>query len=162
MSTMPSMTGVGRTLILVMFLLSWRETFAHHSYAMFDQTRKVTVRGTVHALEWTNPHVWVWLSVKDAAGALTIYGFETNAPSELTRFFGWHKRVLSAGEPVEVDFSPLKSGRPGGALRTITFADGRALRTPRSNPEYRTGPPAAGAPGQPARPGQLELTESDS
>jgi hypothetical protein len=118
---------------------------AHHAYVMFDQTKRMTVQGTVHALEWTNPHVWVWVSVKDAAGAITIYGFETNAPSELTRFFGWNKRVLTVGEPVTVDFSPLKSRRPGGALRTITFADGRTLRTPRSNESYITGPAAVGS-----------------
>ena len=120
---------------------------AHHSYAMFDQTQTVTVQGTVHTLEWTNPHIWVWVNVKDAKGVVTTYGFESNAPSELTRFFGWDKRSLTAGQAVTVDFSPLKSGRPGGALRTITLADGRVLRTPRSNTEYRTGPPTAGAPG---------------
>lgn len=116
---------------------------AHHSYAMLDQTKRATVQGTIHALEWTNPHVWVWVSVKDAAGAATIYGFETNAPSELSRFFGWHKKVLTVGDQVTVDYSPLKSGRSGGALRTITFADGRVLRTPRSNDNYFAGPPEA-------------------
>jgi len=121
--------------------------WAHHSYAMFDQTQTVTVQGMVHALEWTNPHIWVWVNVKDAKGVVTTYGFESNAPSELTRFFGWDKRSLTAGEAVTVDFAPLKSGRAGGALRTIRLADGRVLRTPRSNPEYQTGPPTAGAPG---------------
>jgi hypothetical protein len=115
------------------------EALAHHSYAMFDQARRATVQGTVYALEWTNPHVWVWVEVPSAAGKPTIYGFETNAPSELTRFYGWHKRVLTAGEPVTVAYSPLKSGRPGGALRTLTFPDGRTLRTPRSNDDYFTG-----------------------
>jgi hypothetical protein len=116
---------------------------AHHTYAMFDQRRRATVQGTVHALEWVNPHVWVWVSVKGTDGTPTVYGFETNAPSELSRFFGWHKRVLAAGDAVTVDYSPLKSGRPGGALRTITFGDGRTLRTPRSNDSYFTGPPEA-------------------
>jgi len=116
---------------------------AHHTYAMFDQRRRATVQGTVHALEWVNPHVWVWVSVKGGGATPTIYGFETNAPSELSRFFGWHKRVLTAGDAVTVDYSPLKSGRPGGALRTITFADGRTLRTPRSNDSYSTGPAEA-------------------
>jgi hypothetical protein len=114
---------------------------------MFDQTRKVTVQGTVHALEWKNPHIWVWVNVKDAKGVTTTFGFESNAPAELARFFGWDSRSLTAGDAVTVDYAPLKSGRPGGALQTVTFADGRVLRTPRSNPEYRTGPASAGAPG---------------
>jgi len=124
----------------ILLMASGRLALAHHSYAMFDQTRKATVQGTVHALEWVNPHVWVWVSVKGDTGTPTIYGFETNAPSELSRFFGWNKRILAAGDAVTVDYSPLKSGRPGGALRTITFADGRTLRTPRSNDAYFTGP----------------------
>jgi len=133
-----------RTFLAMGLLLSaGHQALAHHSYVMFDQTKRATVQGTVHALEWTNPHVWVWVSVKDVSGAATIYGFETNAPSELSRFFGWHKHVLAAGEPVTVDYSPLKSGRPGGALRTITFADGRTLRTPRSNDKYFSGPAEA-------------------
>ena len=116
---------------------------------MFDQTRKATIRGTVHALEWTNPHVWVWVSVVDAAGGTAIYGFESNAPSELVRFFGWSKNALDVGTSVTVEYSPLRSGRNGGALRTITFADGRVLRTPRSDDSYRTGPrsePSANTP----------------
>jgi hypothetical protein len=125
--------------------------WAHHSYAMFDQTRTVTVQGTVHALEWTNPHIWVWVNVKDAKGVTTTFGFESNAPSELTRFFGWDKRALTAGEAVTVDYAPLRSGRPGGALRTITFANGRQLRTPRSNSEYRTGPAPVATPGAAAK-----------
>jgi hypothetical protein len=123
-------------------LLSGAVVDAHHSYAMFDQSRRVTVHGTLHALEWTNPHVWVWVSVKDDAGGAVIFGFETNAPSELTRFFGWKRTALAVGEPVTVDYSPLRSGRNGGALRTLTFADGRILRTPRSDAAYRTGPGA--------------------
>jgi hypothetical protein len=125
---------------------------AHHSYAMFDQTRTLTLRGTVHALEWTNPHIWVWVDVKDATGASTAYGFESNAPSELARFFGWSKRSLTVGEAVTVEYAPLKSGRNGGALRTITCADGRLLRTPRSSAEYTTGPLPSSVPAGAAAP----------
>ncbi len=126
---------------------------AHHSYAMFDQTRSVTVQGTVRALEWTNPHIWVWIDVEDGKGGTAPYGFESNAPAELGRFFGWSKRSLTAGDKVTIDYSPLKSGRNGGALRTLTFADGRVLRTPRSNPEYSVGPrpPAASGGGNEAK-----------
>jgi hypothetical protein len=113
---------------------------AHHTYAMFDQTRTVSLRGTIRALEWSNPHIWVWVDATDPSGKAVTYGFESNAPSELARFFGWSRQALKPGEPVSVEYSPLKSGRPGGALRTITFTDGRVLKTPRSDPNYRTGP----------------------
>lgn len=107
---------------------------AHHSYAMFDQTRKLTLAGTIRAVEWANPHVWVWVNVDDGKGGMTAWGFETNAPSELVRFFGWTKNSLNVGDKVTIDYAPLRSGRNGGALRTVLFADGRTLQTPRSNP----------------------------
>ena len=135
-----------RCLLVVAMCAAPAVAAAHHSYAMFDQTKTLTLRGTVHALEWTNPHIWVWVDVIDAAGASTTYGFESNAPSELSRFFGWSKRALAVGEGVTVEYAPLKSGRNGGALRTITCADGRMLRTPRSSPEYQTGPVPSTAP----------------
>jgi len=134
-------------LVLAAALLFQVPVAAHHSYAMFDQTRSATVKGTVRALEWTNPHVWVWINVTDDAGGTAVFGFESNAPSELARFFGWNKNILEVGAPVTVEYSPLKSGRNGGALHTITFADGRSLRTPRSEASYRTGPPAQPSPG---------------
>jgi hypothetical protein len=124
----------------------------HHSYAMFDQAKTLTVKGTVHALEWHNPHVWVWVVVAGGAGSATTFGFETNAPSELSRFFGWSKSSLAVGEAVTVEYAPLRSGRPGGALRTLTRANGSVLRTPRSDPSYETGPREAGA--RPAAEGQ--------
>jgi hypothetical protein len=100
---------------------------------MYDQTRMATVQGTVASLEWTNPHIWVWVAVGDGHGGTATYGFESNAPSELSRFFGWNKRILNVGDRISVDYAPLKSGNNGGALRTITFADGRLLKTPRSS-----------------------------
>jgi hypothetical protein len=136
------MRPIGGMFAAVALVLSAGALDAHHSYAMFDQARRATVHGTIHALEWTNPHVWLWVAVKDDAAGGAIFGFETNAPSELARFFGWKRAALTVGEPVTVEYSPLRSGRNGGALRTLTFADGRVLRTPRSDAAYRTGPGA--------------------
>lgn len=119
---------------------------AHHSYAMFDNPKKQTLSGTVRALEWTNPHVWVWVNVDDGKGGTVAWGFEAQSPSELVRFFGWTRNSLTPGDKVTVDFSPLRSGRPGGALRLLTFADGRTLKTARTNP-----PP--GSPAELAAPG---------
>ena len=92
-----------------------------------DITRRVTVQGTVKALEWTNPHVWVWIVGDDGKGGTATYGFEGLAPSELTRFFGWTKRSLSAGDEVTVEYAPFKNGDHGGALSKIIFTDGRVL-----------------------------------
>jgi hypothetical protein len=121
---------------------------AHHSYAMFDNPKKQTLSGTVRALEWTNPHVWVWVDVDDGKRGVVAWGFEAQSPSELVRFFGWTRNSLAAGDKVTVDFSPLRSGRPGGALRLLTFADGRTLRTARTNPPPGS-PAELAAPGSP-------------
>jgi hypothetical protein len=147
------MTMTRRIALAAALLACPTAALAHHSYAMFDQTRRLTVQGTVHALEWTNPHIWVWVDVEDGKGGTATYGFESNAPAELGRFFGWSKRSLTAGDKVTIDYAPLKSGRNGGALRTLTFADGRVLRTPRSDPQYGVGPrpPAASGGGNEAK-----------
>jgi hypothetical protein len=135
-------------LLLGLAALSGRVS-AHHSYAMFDQGRRLSVEGTVRALEWTNPHVWVWVDVPDGKGGATPFGFEAQAPSELQRFFGWTSTSVKRGDRVVVRYAPLRSGKNGGALHTIVFADGRELLTPRSNlPPVPVQPDAA----QPAAP----------
>ena len=101
---------------------------AHHSYAAVDTTKRATVQGTVTTLEWTNPHVWLWIAAPDEKGATAPYAFESLSPSELTRFFGWNKHVLTPGQPVTIDYAPFRTGDRGGALTTVTFADGRVLR----------------------------------
>lgn len=101
---------------------------AHHSYAAVDMSKRATVQGSVTTLEWTNPHVWLWIAVTDAKGASAPYAFESLAPSELTRFFGWNKRVVTPGQPVTIEYTPFRNGERGGALVTVTFADGRVLR----------------------------------
>ena len=109
-------------------------------------TRRVTVQGAVKALEWTNPHVWVWIVRDDGNGGTATYGFEGLAPGELTRFFGWNKRILSAGDEITVEYAPFKDGRNGGALSKIIFADGRVLLGRPANP------PSPGAAARPRPP----------
>ena len=110
---------------------------------MFDRTRRATLQGTVKALEWTNPRVWLWVDSIDAKGGTVTYGFETNAPAELSRFFGWNKNIVKPGDRITVEYAPLRSGNNGGALIRLTFADGRELMTPKSNvpaPDEAAGP----------------------
>jgi hypothetical protein len=128
------MTCVRSLAFAVAVLAQASAAWAHHSYAAVDQTKFATVQGKVRSLEWTSPHVWVWIDVVDARGQTVAWGFEALAPSELARFFNWTKRSLTPGEIVTVDYAPLRSGGPGGALRTLKFPDGRVLRTPRSMP----------------------------
>ncbi len=101
---------------------------AHHSYAMFDASKKLTVSGTVAKLEWMNPHVFVWLYVpqKDTPGKYELYAFENGSVNALTRL-GWSAMALKAGDKITVEYWPLRDGRVGGHYNKATTADGRVL-----------------------------------
>jgi hypothetical protein len=101
---------------------------AHHSYSMFDGARVVRVDATVAKLEWTNPHVFIWVYVAnpDIKGH-DLYGFENGSTNVLARR-GWSKDVLPIGEKIVLEYWPLRDGRKGGHLKSIHFADGRELQ----------------------------------
>ncbi len=98
---------------------------AHHSFAMFDNTRKVEIRGTVKEIQWTNPHVWLTMVVSDN-GQQRTFDFEGGAPSVLKRF-GWTRDTVKAGDNITLTAHPFKDGRPGGSIDSITLADGRKV-----------------------------------
>lgn len=100
---------------------------AHHSQAMFDGARTVTVTGVVKEVRWANPHVWVDLLVPDARGELVVWGLEGTTPSQLQRR-GWRRDSLAAGDRITVTaVHPLRSGQPGGTLGVVTRADGTVV-----------------------------------
>jgi hypothetical protein len=99
---------------------------AHHSFAMFDTTRRVTLSGTVTAFEWTNPHAYIELDVPDASGGIRHWSVELGSPSILMQG-GWKFKDLKFGDKVTLVISPLKSGQLGGLLARITLPDGRVL-----------------------------------
>jgi hypothetical protein len=103
---------------------------AHHSFAMFDMTREVTVSGTVRQFQWTNPHAYIQVIAKDDAGRDVEWSMEMGAPMYLYAR-GWRPRSLRAGMRVNVTLNPLRNGRPGGVVRDVTGADGKPIGTNR-------------------------------
>ena len=100
---------------------------AHHSHAMFDDTKAVTLVGTVKAFEWTNPHIWIQLAVPNpAGGGETEWSLEGGAPSQLMRR-GWRRTSLAPGETVTIVAAPLRTGGPGGEVNRVTKADGSVI-----------------------------------
>jgi len=98
---------------------------AHHSFAMFDQTRTVTLKGSVVEFQWTNPHAWIELDVP--RGNMTErWGIELNSPNNLTRQ-GWRRSTLKAGDKVTVTINPLRNGKKGGLFNTIVLPNGKML-----------------------------------
>ena len=103
---------------------------AHHSFAMFDMTKEVTVSGTVRQFQWTNPHAYIQVVTKDDAGRDVEWSMEMGAPMYLYAR-GWRPRSLRAGMRVNVTLNPLRNGRPGGVVRDVTGADGKPIGTNR-------------------------------
>jgi len=99
--------------------------FAHHSFAMFDITKQQTVTGTVSRIDWTNPHIWLWIDVPNDKGGSDTYGFEGMSPNFLARR-GWTRTTLKAGDKITVNYRPMKDGKNGGMFMTAK-ANGKAL-----------------------------------
>jgi hypothetical protein len=98
----------------------------HHSFAMFDTTKQVTLSGTVTAFEWTNPHAYIELDVPGENGAAKHWTIELGSPSILQQA-GWKFKDLKFGDKVTAIVNPLKSGQSGALLSRITMPDGRVL-----------------------------------
>lgn len=99
---------------------------AHHSFAMFDMAKEVTVSGTVKEFQWANPHAYIQVVAKDDAGRDVEWSMEMGAPMYLYAR-GWRPTSLKAGMRVNVVLNPLRSGRPGGVVRTVASADGKPI-----------------------------------
>jgi hypothetical protein len=101
-----------RAIALILLLAAAAATaFAHHSFdAEFDRTKQVSLTGVVTKVEWTNPHVWFWVNVKDeATGLLVNWGCEMGSPNALQRS-GWTVATLKEGMVVSLNGSRAKDG----------------------------------------------------
>ncbi len=99
---------------------------AHHSAAGVDQTRTVTIVGTLKEFKWANPHSWMDIDVPDDKGQTKLWSVEMTAPAYLARA-GWTSKTVKPGDKVSVMVRPMKNGDPGGLFVSITLPDGRVL-----------------------------------
>lgn len=101
---------------------------AHHSFGVeYDVNKPVTLTGVITKIEWTNPHSFVFLDIKDASGKVTNWRFEGYPPTVLYRT-GWKRDVtMKAGDEITVFGWQSRVGGPWGHARQITFADGKKL-----------------------------------
>jgi hypothetical protein len=95
--------------------------FAHHSGAMFDDKKDVTLTGTVKEFQYTNPHSWLLVDVKGADGKVTTWGFEAEGPSTLLRA-GIRARDFTPGTMVTITGHPMRDGRPAATWVKATRA----------------------------------------
>jgi uncharacterized protein DUF6152 len=103
--------------------------FAHHSFAMFDGTKQVTLKGTVKEFQWIFPHAWIVMTVPVAQGQPKQWAIELDSPSLLAKK-GLVPKTLRPGMNISVEMHPLKDGSPGGSATglTLTLPDGKVLR----------------------------------
>jgi hypothetical protein len=120
MKTYATASGLSGCLLAGTMMMAWPAA-AHHSFAIYEKTKVVTLKGTVKTFQWTNPHVVVWLLVQPAGGGdPEEWGIETTSPGVLTRS-GWTRNSIKAGDQVSVEFSPLRDGTHGGGLNSVTL-----------------------------------------
>jgi hypothetical protein len=101
---------------------------AHHSGAMFDDQKSITLIGTVNAFQWTNPHCWIQVLVPGPQGSVE-WSVEMGSPSLLLRG-GWKPRILKVGDPIAVVIHPMRDGTKGGLFVSAAHVDGTPIVAP--------------------------------
>ena len=110
------------TLLITGMLVGIGIASAHHSFAAeFDSKRPIKLQGVVTKVEWTNPHVWIYLSVKDESGKVTNWGAEMGPPHGL-QGRGWRRTTLKEGDVITVEGSLAKNGTSRMNARSVTLA----------------------------------------
>jgi hypothetical protein len=99
---------------------------AHHSAAMFDEKKTITVEGEVKEFQFTNPHSWLLVDVTDKDGKVTTWGFEAEGPSTLARA-GIRPSDFKVGTRLKITGNPMKDGRPAAIWVSAVRADGKAF-----------------------------------
>ena len=112
---------------------------AHHSFAMFDNTRSITLHGKVALYQWTNPHAYLEVDAEDGEGGTRHYTLEMTSINMMSRG-GWTSRTIKPGDVVTVIAAPLRDGQPGGLVLEVTLPDGRTMLpgVPNANRYKRT------------------------
>jgi hypothetical protein len=114
------------TLLFVLSVLA-APLYAHHGRgATFDMKKKVTLKGTVSKVDWRNPHVVIWMDVKDDAGKVTTWGFENAGVSQLAQE-GYNRNTLKIGQEITAIVNPAANGAPTGIIVKVILTDGSEI-----------------------------------
>ncbi len=118
--------------VLCAALLICGPAAAHHSSALYDRDKTITLKGVVKDMQWMNPHCWIEVLASPDGGKPIDWTIEMEGPNVMQRE-GWSRTSIMPGDRVTITVLPLKDGRPGARLVELTKADGTVLHlfTPR-------------------------------
>lgn len=112
--------------VAVMAVWTAPQAHAHHATASFDMAHSMTVKGTVSGFDWTNPHVYIYVDVKNDKGAVEKWSIEMASTGMLSRA-GWRRDTVKAGDEITVMGNRARDGRPFLHLSKVVFANGQEL-----------------------------------
>jgi hypothetical protein len=113
----------------ILMILAWGvfgisgSLWAHHSGSSYDTEHQISLTGTVTNFEWTNPHIYIYLDVKDESGSVVEWRVEGNSPNMLTRA-GWKKEMIKVGDQITVNGAPARNKSLILRLISLTLANG--------------------------------------
>ena len=127
--------GLGILAATVGLLIPATPVMAHHSFAAeFDDKQPVTLKCTVTKVDWMNPHIWLYLDVKDDKGVATKWQCEGGPPNTLTRN-GWTKAAIKIGDEITIDGTLAKDGSKTCNATRVSLPDGKRVFAGSSNPD---------------------------
>lgn len=129
MAPIPGRIGLMRTIAIVCFvaIACGQQLVAHHSFAaQYDATKAIRLVGTLAKVEWTNPHTYFYLDVKEPDGTVVQWGFEAASPGSLSRG-GFKRGDVKVGDVITIDGYRARDGSRLADARRVTLADGRIV-----------------------------------
>jgi hypothetical protein len=118
-----------RRISILLFVLSMVAVplYAHHGRgATYDMKKRITLKGTVARVDWRNPHVVIWMDVKDETGKVVTWGFENAGVSQLAQE-GYNRNTLKVGQEITAIVNPAANGAPTGIVVKVILADGSEI-----------------------------------
>lgn len=101
--------------------------WAHHSFALFDKHKITTLQGVVRSIQWSNPHVYLFVESQDSSGKAKEYTVECTSVIDLTRF-GWTRNTIKVGDRLTIRMYPLRNGAPGGLFDSAKLPNGTTVK----------------------------------